>query len=145
MAAKPDAAVAKPDAAVQVAMVADAGVKTADHTKSVDHTKTGDTTKTTHTKTVDHTKTTETKKPDETETIEQMFSKVQFARRHRLRDEHEVQPTRLETCALAACNVKDTALAGRWLRHRPCRARWRHHEVQGARARPRRLTPSYAQ
>jgi len=105
VAAKPDAAVAKPDAAVQVAVVADAGVKPPDHTthkKPDDHTKTADT----------------TKKPDApAETIEQMVDKGDFAKANTAcATNTRFNPTRLEACALAACNVKDTGLANRWLR-----------------------------
>jgi len=103
VAAKPDAAVAKPDAAVQVAVVADAGVKAPDHT--------------THKKPDDH-KTTETKKPDApAETIEQMVEKGEFPKANTAcATNTRFNPTRLEACALAACNVKDTGLANRWVR-----------------------------
>jgi hypothetical protein len=106
MAPPVDAAVAvvKPDAAVEHKPKTD---HTADHTATADHPK----------------KTPKTIKPAEsddeapTETIEQMFEKGEFGKAdHACSSNTRFNPGRLEVCALAACNVKDTALANRWLR-----------------------------
>ena len=117
-AAKPDAPVdaakpidaAKPDAAVRVdaAVPVDAApkpdaaivVKKPDTTKKPDKTKKPD----------------ETKKPAEPDTIETLYAKGAFAKANQMcATNTRFNPARLEMCALAACNVKDSALATRWL------------------------------